>query len=278
MAQGGIPKTIKIGDVEYIVAEHPELLTLIENTRKEEKDKLYGNIETLKKEVETFKNSFTSAEKKEKDYKDQLSAKEAELKKAQEDLKKFEGIDPTNSPKNDGEKMSKEFEEKLAKIQEEADKKQKEAAERIAKLEADHKAEKLAEYRERKLAEHKDKIIGDFVPENLTTNEEIDASVTAALAKSKKYIRSEYTKADGTKVTGTLEEIEAWEEEAKKNPANPASPTYVPPTVPPAGGGGQGAEPVLKDVKDMSPEAFKQNREALRAQARQIGLDGAKED
>lgn len=279
MPQGGIPRTIKIGDVEYNVADHPELLSLVESARKEEKDKLYGSINSMKAEIDKFKAGATEAEKKDTEYKEKLKKMQEDLTAKTDELKKFEGIDPNKKPETPP-KDKGEVSEEVKKLQEQLAKTEKEANERIAKIEREAQAKSLADYRKAKLVEHAGKIIDDFVPDNLTTTEDIDKYVTDALDKSKKYIREEYTKADGTKVNATLEEIQGWEEEKKKNPPTPptaGTPTYVPPVVPPTGGGQANPEELMKDIKGMSPEQFAKNRDQLRAQIRQQGLEGTEE-
>lgn len=274
MPQGGIPKVIKIGEVEYNVADHPELIALVESARKEEKDKLYSSINSLKSEIEKFKGDATSAEKKETEYKDNLQKLQDALKEKEDALKKFEGIDPKN-PKPKDDPMENE---RIKKLEEELAKKDADNQKRIAEMEAKMERDRLANYRKALLVNHAGKVIDDFVPETLTSTEDIDKAVAEAVTKSKNYLRGEFVKADGTKVQGTLAEIEVWEEEAKKAPTPPTPPTYVPPVpTPPAGGGGVGGEDLLKDVKNMTPEQFKANRDAIRAQIRQVGLETAEE-
>ena len=76
---GGIPEKIKLGDVEYVVKDHPELLKVIENARKEEKTKLYSQISSLDAKVKVLEDEKkTSGELS--------STKEEKLKKLQDEL------------------------------------------------------------------------------------------------------------------------------------------------------------------------------------------------
>lgn len=132
---------------------------MIARVRKEEKDKLYGEIQRLKGESETLRKSNNA-----------YILQAAGLQKQVEDLQANSDTAALNA-------RIKELEGQL----EEAKKAPDEAAIR-AQIEAEYKV-KL--YAQEKLSEHKDEIISSFAAEVTgTTNEEVDAAVQKAIEKS----------------------------------------------------------------------------------------------
>lgn len=277
---GGIPKTIKVGEQEITVADHPELLALVEAGRKSEKDKLYSQIGTLNAEIQTLKDSnksnkeMSEADKKElKKLQDQLAVANAEVEKL-----KPSGA-PSNPPagKKDGEDEPKGL------TQAEVDKQVKEALalqkkdfdDKFAELIGNFTKKTVADYRKEQLKKYDGLIIEALVPEDLKTEEEVNASVQKAMETSKQYIRKDYKDAEGKVSQKTLAEIEELEKPTPPAGTPPAS-SYVPPAgspppPPPSGGGSLDGKALVKNLKDMSQSEFEKNREALQQEIRKIG-------
>lgn len=288
---GGIPKTIKIGDVEYKVSEHPELAALIEAGRKDEKEKLYSQIGGLTAEIKTLKDKEEMSKKD----KEALKKLENELAVAKSDLEKAkaaggEGSDDTS--KGDDNDKSKDDKSKggvttteIEAIVQRALKAQADQYEqKFASLKGEMTAEQVETYRKEQMKEYDGLLIPDLVPQGLKSKEEVNEAVKKALDTSKQFIRKDYTDKDGKTSQKTLAEIE----ELEKAPATPPSggsppPTYVPaggtpPPPPPSGGGEIDSKSLVKDLKNLSPAEFAKNREAIRQEILKVGYgeDAAK--
>lgn len=272
---GGIPKTVKIGDVEYNTADHPELLALIEAGRKDEKGKLYTQISTLTAEIQTLKDSKTSVEELSKKDQEALKKLQDELAVAKSELEKVSKQDPPKG--GEGAKGGLTQAEIDKQIQDALAKQQKEFEQKYSELKGDITSKTIADYRKELLEKNKGYIIEDLVPENLDSKEAVNSAIEKALKSSKQYIRKDYTDADGKTTQLTLAEIEALELKAKEDEeAKRKAPIYVPaggtpPTPPPNGGGGLDSKVSVKDLKGMSQSEFEKNREALRQEILKVG-------
>ena len=274
----GIPKTVKIGEVEYSVAEHPELLALVEAGRTEEKTKLYARIEKAENEVKSLTDEKAKSGEITVKQKADLDKALQELEEAKTKLSEFikkEGEEPSNV-------MTPEEIKKM--VADAVAGNNKESETKIAELQEQLKQRDLASYRERKLAEVKDIVIPDFVPTSLTSNEDIDKAIEEAKAKSANYLTQDFKFEDGTSKRLTLHEIANLTDEEKKGsgtpppatpPTTPTSttpPVETPPT-PPAGGGNP---PSLMDsLKDMSDADYEKNRDAIKQEVMKLGVNNA---
>lgn len=272
---GGIPKTVKIGDVEYNTADHPELLALVEAGRKDEKGKLYSQISTLTAEIQTLKDSKTSIEELSKKDQEALKKLQDELAVAKNALEKVEKQDPPKG--GEGAKGGLTQAEIDKQIQDALDKQKTEFEKKYAEIKGDLNSKSIADYRKELLAQNKGIIIEALVPENLDSKEAVNKAIESALKTSKEYIRKDYTDKDGKTSQLTLAEIEAIELKAKEEEdAKRKAPIYVPaggnpPTPPPNGGGGLDSKVSVKDLKGMSQAEFEKNREALRQEILKVG-------
>lgn len=289
MANTGIPEKITLGGVEYTVKDHPELLEALQAARTEEKDKLYSKISTLEARAKTLETESKN--------KGQLSeAKEAELKKLQDELavvkaekKKLETGDDTEAAKKKAaeEAAKKKAEEGnqftkadiQAAVKEAMAESKKEFDEELAKIKKDVSGvggkvteKEIADHREKLLAKYDGVIINKFVPTGLKSIEDVDKAISEALVDSKPYIRKEYD-IDGKKQSMSIAEYEEYaekkkaEEEAGKG-GNGGTPDYQgadPARKPGNTGGDLTGKQLLKDVENMSDEEYaKHHKEILR--------------
>ena len=283
MADGnkGIPQTIKIGGVDIVVKDNPELLELIQTARQQEKDKLYSRIGTLEAEVkvlETAKKTSegltTTQEKELNDLREKLGAEKAQKENVETQLKEIEGAKAeaakkegdgkTDPPKTVDTGMKATD---VQKIVDEALKKQAEAYEtRLAAVQGNLTAKEVNDYRDKILTNNKDLIIPALLPEGLKTTAEVDAALLKAIEISKPYITKTYVKEDGKSEQLTLAEIEALEQ-AKVEKAK--TPTYVPPTAPARPEVGDpdlaGAKLLEKlNNNTLSDEEYEKNRDEIK--------------
>lgn len=180
---------------------------LIAQARKEEKDKLYGQIEKLKAQVEVLTKQNNES---------LLAKGKAETELA--DLKK-------KADKGDSEEVAK-LKEQIAKLEEENKKLKEETpnAEEIRKeIEAEYEV-KL--YAKEQLAENKDKILSVFAEKvEGKTKEEIDEAIKKAIESSDS-IRKELgvDEKDSKDKKEKKESKDAEKKDKKETPANPPAP------------------------------------------------------
>ena len=283
-----VPEKIVIDGKEYSVKDNPEILELVQEVRKEEKDKLYSKISTTEAKIKVLED--------EKKATGDLSAKkDAELQKLKDDLavtkkeksdleaeiKKGKKADDDDDDDDDDKKKSKKqpsglskadvasiVADALAKQQEGFDKKLEEVKGSLGK-------KTVADYKKEQLAKYKDVIIEDFVPENLDSEEAVNKAIEKALEKSKQYIRKEVD-VDGTKKSLTLSEIEELEAnkdkggkgtggdddsgEGKKNP----------PAKPDGGSGDLTGKELLSRIEDMTDEEYAKHAEAILKEVKSV--------
>lgn len=282
-----LPETVTVDGKEVKLKDIPEFKTIMEAIRKQEKNKLYGQIKELeleRDELKTKTGKTVEDEKKIKELSDSLAVLKSEKEKLEKQIKD-EGKQETAAEKEAREKAEKEAKEKggsgitatdvakivtdaLAGFEKRIDDKLAGVSGKVTETEVDL-------YKKEKLAEFKGLVIPDLVVGK--TKEEIDASLKKAVETSKNYITVEHEGADGKKVTVTLAERDKLvkaEEAAKEAAAKVA-----------AGGGGDagaGAGPVppkktnaevspkLTDVSKMSQEEYAKNREAILKEAKQM--------
>lgn len=285
-----VPEKITIDGKEYTIAEAKELLDLVAEVRKDEKDKLYSKISGLEAKVKTLEN-----EKKQEG--DLSTTKEAELKKLQDELavakskveelvaeskKAGEGKGKGGKKKpEDGDGDGKDSEPTASGLT--AEQVQKMLDDALAKKDADHKREldevkkglntkNVSDYRKEQLAKYKGTLIEDFVREDLNTQEEVDKAIADAIQKSKPYIRKEYELADGKKQNMSIAEYEEYEEKNRSSKGNNGegsggTPTYTPPAKPDGGSGDLTGKELLKDIENMSQEEYDKNYDKILKEA-----------
>lgn len=281
---GGIPKTVKIGEVEYVIADHPELAALIQAGRKDEKDKLYATIkdnEAKIKVLEDEKKSLGTLSQADKDAlkkaQDELAVAKADLEKVQKDDDKKDGKDKDKKPETGltAEQVQKMVADAL-KTQAEAHQTQLEA------VQGNLTKKEVSDYREKMLAENKGLLIEGLVPTTLGSKEEVNKAIADALVASKDYIRKEYEVEDGKKEQLTLAEIEKLEAKKAETPPPPAGGgTWTPnpnggtPPPPPTGGGDLTGKELVKNLKNMSQDEFNKNRDAIKQEILKVGYGEA---
>lgn len=278
----GIPKTIKLGEVEYVLADHPALMELVQSGRKDEKDKLYSTISGLEASIKVLKDENKATGDLSQKDKDALKALQDELAVTKSDLEKAKKGDAGDDPddKSKGGKPTGITAEQVQKIVEDSLKKQAEQFEKtLGGVRGDLDKKNVEDYRKEILEKNKGVIIEALLPEGLKSVEEVNKHLEKALETSKQYIRKEYKGTDGKSENLTLAEIEA-RELASKAPA--PQPTYVPPAgggyppQPPTGSGDVSGKELIGKVKEMSPAEFAKHRETLRQEVRKIGYSEEK--
>lgn len=286
---GGIPEKIKLGDVEYVVKDHPELLKVIENARKEEKTKLYSQISSLDAKVKVLEDEkktsgelSSTKEEKLKKLQDELAVVKAEKEKLEGDGKGGSGNpDDGDDGKGDDGKgkatkptFSKKEAEQMVK---EALAKQNETFEgKLAEVRGGLTQKTVSDYRKEQLAKHKGLIIEQLVPDGLDSEEAVNKAIQTALETSKGYIAKEYD-IDGKKQKMTIAEYEEYEtkQQGAGDDGNGGKGTgdYVPPTPPGKPDGGSGdltGKELLSKIEDMSDEEYAKHHEAIKKEAKTV--------
>jgi len=260
-----LPKEIKIDEKVYTLKDHPELLTLVEAGRKEEKKKLQGEITALRSKIGSGESSEIEELKK------QLTEKTKQVAAVNEELvkiKESKAADDKKSEVLDAKKKAKEktpdWSEAFSKFKEEMLGHLKGVSEKVTATGA--KATKIAVSSHRK--ELLEKYKGLIIPELLkgATIEELDSSIADVLKTSANYI----TAADSKGIKKTLAELQAEEAEQKVIDEKSKTPFVVKidgveSTVnvpqPPDKGGEQTKE--FKNPLDMTSEEFAKNKEVM---------------
>lgn len=216
-----IPDVIKIGDTEFSVKDTPALLELIQTARKEEKDKLYSqiqNLESAKRVLEDEKKNSgkLTAEKEEQlvALRNELETAKSEKVKLEEELKEFET--GKGKSKEDAMKDTLTKDDVKSMIAEMLKETAKEVSGKVDEVKKELTAKEIADFRKELLEKNKGLIIEKFVPDNLDTKEAVTKAVEDALAESKNYIIKEYEIGGGKKQKMTLAEYEAFDKEAKE--------------------------------------------------------------
>lgn len=285
---GGIPKTIKIGETEFVVADHPELLSLVESGRKDEKNKLYSSIKTLEARINVLKGESDAKGADAEKNKKELEKLQGELKTATDKVAELEGADPKPDPNKDKDPKKEEKatgmtpEEVQAIVDKALETQAKKHEEEINEVKGGLNTKNVEDYRKEKLKEYDGLIIPALVSEGMKSTEDVDKAIEKALETSKGYIRKEYKNDKGEAEQLTLAEIEA-REKAKKDAEGGAgaggqggTQTYQPsgaggaPPVPPAGGGDVSGKDLLGKIGGMSLKEFEKNRDSMRQEVRKI--------
>lgn len=290
--QGGIPEKIKLGDKEYVVKDHPELLELLQKARKEEKDKLYSQISTLQASVKVLEDEKKSngelsatKEKELKKLQDELAVVKAEKEKLEGASSGGSGADPDedddeddDDPKKKGKKSRKSSEPSFTKkelqdmLKDALAEQQKAFDEKLAKVQGVLTQKTVSDYRKEQLAKHKGLLIEQLVPDNLDSVEAVNKAIKDALETSKSYISNEY-EIDGKKQKMTIAEYEEYEAKQKDAGAGEQGGTggqgtgnYTPPTPPQKPDGGSGdlsGKELLSKIDEMSDEEYAKHHKQL---------------
>jgi len=286
-----VPEKIVIDGKEYIVKDHPELMAMVQDVRKEEKDKLYSKISTTEAKIKVL-------EDEKKTNGDLSTKKDGELQKLKDDLAvtKKEKADLETAMKSkgkkadDGEDEDEEDDKKkgkkqpsgvskddvaqivadaLAKQQEGFDKKLEEVTGKLGK-------KTVGDYRKEQLAKYKDVIIEDFVSENLDSEEAVNKAIQVALEKSKKYIRKDVD-VDGTKKSLTLSEIEEFEANKDKGGKNSGGDgggewegKKKAPAKPDGGSGDLTGKELLSNIGNMTDDEYAKHADAILKEVKSV--------
>lgn len=283
-ANGGIPEKIKLGDKEYVVKDHPELLELLQIARKEEKDKLYGQLSTLNAKVKVLEdekknNGELSAtkEKELKKLKDELAVVKADKKKLEE---ANDGADPDDEDKK-GKKAEKKPEPAFTKeelksmLKDALTEQQKVFDEKLAKVQGGLTQKTVSDYRKEQLAKYKGLIIEKLVPEGLDSEESVNKAIKEALETSKVYISKEYD-IDGKKQKMTLAEYEDYQTKSKEGNGGEeegGTKTYKPAAQvqkPDEGNGDLSGKELLSRINEMSDEEYNKYHKQLLKEVKSV--------
>ena len=283
-----VPEKIVIDGKEYSLKDNPELMDLVQEVRKEEKDKLYSKISTTEAKIKVLEDEKKStgdlSAKKDEELqklKDDLAVTKKEKSDLEAEIKKGKKADDDDDDDDDDKKKGKKqpsglskddvasiVADALAKQQEGFDKKLEEVKGSLGK-------KTVADYKKEQLAKYKDVIIEDFVPENLDSEEAVNKAIEKALEKSKQYIRKEVD-VDGTKKSLTLSEIE--ELEANKDKGGKGSGVgdgsgegrKTPPAKPDGGSGDLTGKELLSKIEDMTDEEYAKHAEAILKEVKSV--------
>lgn len=278
-----LPEKIKIGEVEYILKDHPELMGLVQEARTEEKNKLYSTISSSEAKIKVLED--------EKSANGKLSTKkEAELKTAQDELavlkaekdklvaqiaKGKKGDDDDEEEEEDTKKKGKKpvqglTKEDVAELLANALKTQQEGFDKkLEEVKGNLGKKTVGDYKKEQLAKYKDVIIEDFVSDNLDSEEAVNKAIETALEKSKKYIRKEY-EVDGAKKELTIAEYEALEASKKNNPTADPSHQHKAPEKPAGGNGDLTGKELLSQLDSMSDEEYAKNADAILREVKSV--------
>jgi len=274
--KGGIPKSIKIGDQEFLLSEHPELMQLVQAGRTDEKAKLYttitgleASIKVLNDEKKTSGDLSVADKLALKTAQDNLAIAVADLAKVKVDEKTTEPKDPKDAGKtglsaDDVQKIVADALAKQAGVNETE----------LNKIKGTLTQKDVDDYRKEVLEKNNGFIIAGLIPEGLKSKEEINLAVERALKTSKDYIRQDYKTADGKSENLTLAEIEVRELAKEALPPNPPAGIYVPASgvpPPPNGNGDLTGKELVKNLSNMSQNDFNKNHEALRQEISKVG-------
>ena len=288
-----IPEVIKIGGTEYSVKDTPELLELIQVARKEEKDKLYSQIQALESakrtlEDEQKKQGKLSTDKEEelKKIKDELETAKSDKVRLEEELneyKKPEGKkDGSNTKKDDAVKETLTKEEVIALVKEAVASTTKDVDDKVGEVKKELTKKEIADYRKELLEQNKGLLIEGLVPTNLETKEEVNKAIQDALAESRNYITKEY-EVDGKKQRMTIAEYEEYAEKVKKDDEEKQknrTDMYRASGLPDRPDGASGdltGKDLLSRLDSMTDEEYAKHADQILREARSLKYDGAEE-
>lgn len=261
-----IPTSVKIGETEYKLADYPELMSIVTETRKEEKDKLNTRLEThrraedaLAEQVANEKITGAEARKRAEKLDEELKSLKAKAKELEDD-KGDKGGTPPKHKKDDSddtdERMQSIVEKAIAKVKADSDTK-------IAELEKQLGTKVSGDYRDELLEKYKGQIIPDLLTGN--SKDELDKSLEKTLEVSKKYLTVEVEgktmtlqqKADADQKTADDKEAADKRKNEFRTPNTPDSRDLT-----------DGVD-LLENVKDMTEAQYAKHRDEIMLAARQ---------
>jgi len=278
-----IPEKIKLGDKEYVLKDHPELMEIVQETRKEEKTKLYAEKASLEAKIKTLedeqkaKGDLSATKEKElKELREELGAVKSDKEKLEKEIAEAEKGKKKPEPKKEDEPKGLTKEDVQALLKDALAEQAKEHKKEIEKVQGGLTAKEVSDYRKEQLAKHEGIIIAKLVPEGLKSKEDVNKAIEEALAESKQYITNEYEVEEGKKQRMTIAEWEkhqadvaAAEEEKKKGTG-----TYTPPQHPDKPDGGSGGDltgkELLGKIGEMSDEEYEKNRDAIMKEVKAV--------
>lgn len=291
-----IPEKIKIGDKEYVVKDTPEILEAIQEARKEEKTKLYSQIQSLEaqkkvlEDKEATNGTLTKTQEAELNkLREELGGVKAAAKAAEEALK--EATEAKKKAEEGGEEKGDKTKKTVAGMSEEQVKKlleeqqkafEKTLAEKLSAVNSSMTQKDVEQYRKEQIEANKDSLIARFVPANLKTKEEVNQAIAEAITDSKPFLRKEYEH-DGKKGQYSLAEIEELEKAKAAAAAQQAQQqqptgTWTPgaaPAKPDAGPSDLTGKKLLENVANMSPEEYNKHRDAILREAKGVAYSGS---
>lgn len=291
--KGGIPEKIKLGDKEFVVKDHPELLELLQKARKEEKDKLYSQISSFETKIKVLEDEkktngelSVAKEEKLKALQDELAVAKAEKEKLEKTKGGGKGKpDPDDDDEEDDDepkgKKSKSkavangiSKEDMADMLKTAlEEQQKVFDKRLEEVKGGLNKKTVGDYRKEQLAKYKGFIIEDLVREDLDSEEAVNKAIEQALEKSKPYIQKEY-EVDGKKQRMTIAEYEEYEKSQKeKGNDGKGTGNYTPPTPPDRPDGGSGnltGKELLSRIEDMSDEEYAKHADQILKEVKSV--------
>lgn len=231
----GIPESITIGGVTYLVKDTPELQQFIQQVSKVEKSKLYTQFENLKTQIAN------------------LSKVEVTKESGNSDIETIvEKLRGTFVTKED-------FKEMLPNVI-------KEVVQPVLTATEQNRQNELAQYREKLIQENIAVCIPDLVTGD--TKEALDASLKESIRIRSSYPSPSTVGIDPNKhVTDPLIEKQMKEQAAQGNTPTPTVADLQPQNLPPAAPRRPSPEVSQQsNVKQMSMSEFEKQRESLHAQ------------
>ena len=268
-------------------------MELIQVARKEEKDKLYSQIQSLESakrtlEDEQKKQGKLSTDKEEelKKIKDELETAKSDKVRLEEELneyKKPEGKkDGSNTKKDDAVKETLTKEEVIALVKEAVASTTKDVDDKVGEVKKELTKKEIADYRKELLEQNKGLLIEGLVPTNLETKEEVNKAIQDALTESRNYITKEY-EVDGKKQRMTIAEYEEYAEKVKKDDEEKQknrTDMYRASGLPDRPDGASGdltGKDLLSRLDSMTDEEYAKHADQILREARSLKYDGAEE-
>ena len=279
-----IPEEIEIDGKKVKIKDSKVLTDLLEQVRKQEKNKLYSNISTLEAEIKVLEKNaaLTDAEKEElKTAKEDLvtlkndkKILDEKLKELEESRKKTKDVDEEEQEKGKKAKglsaedvkalIQESLKESMAGIT-------KTIQDSVGEVKGDLTKKKTNDYRKELLEKHGSVLIPDLLKGD--SPEELDKNLVKALETSKQYITVEH---EGKKVTLAerekliADEVEKAkkskedeeEEESKKNKNRFNKPD--------TGKNAFADKDLIEHVGEMTDEEYAKNREAILREVKQL--------
>lgn len=284
-------RVVTIDGKEVDLSTLPEFTAILEEVRKEEKDKLYTRIASLETQIKVLDDEKKSSGSLTKTQEDELKKLREELGAVKAEKDKIaaeknsgkgdegkEGKQGKEGDKNNGLSeealaalLTKTLEKELAPLREQ----NKALTEKLQEVQSNVTRKTVDEYRREQVEKYKGQLIPELVPTGLSTQEEVNAAVKAALETSKSYLMREVDDEGGKKKMVSLAEYEAIQEKARKDAEFKQNPP-TPPAKPEGDKAGDlGGKPLLDKVGELSEAEYEKHREQILREAAQVPYDAA---